>query len=521
MKRILPVVIGLMLIVAIYADASKYIRVWWKRGSESGYDVQLVREDRVWNDLDNIDGTWSSVDIAYYFEFDVEDTAKYDPTKTYRIMENGVGLADSIMIGDIVIANDFYDHRDSTAAHGVSGDVVGDTDTQTLTNKTIDGDDNTVQDLHGWCLKAGTSVRAMIVHPDTGEDTYLHIDVATANGVTIQASDSTKSTDRVLTVIADSVDLQDDGGSDIILSGITSGTGSNTAVPKSVTDAIATRLDALERDDVFGGSPAITLRLANRGRSMVNVYFNMNDPDDADSLRRYEIYWSYQSLDWIEAGATSDAELATLRRTANRITMYSGEGNSISLNVVDPIWVTAVAFDWDDPVTVINSDPESIVPLGREVRRDAGGELIEVVRIISSPSYSADAATGNSASEYTQWAQATTTPKIKYRCGYVFHTNDVSLKTWFYIKTGADASDHGYVKIAVMNGASEVEAETMLIDYDSGGYPSTPQSIDLDVSGLTNGMLYELEVTTWSDDTHTTTLRSDIQMEVIAEVPMY
>ena len=28
-----------------------------------------------------------------------------------------------------------------------TGDVVGTTDTQTLTNKTIDGDDNTVQDL--------------------------------------------------------------------------------------------------------------------------------------------------------------------------------------------------------------------------------------------------------------------------------------------------------------------------------------------------------------------------------------
>ena len=42
---------------------------------------------------------------------------------------------------------DLTTHAADTTTHGATGAVVGTTNTQTLTNKTIDGDDNTVQDL--------------------------------------------------------------------------------------------------------------------------------------------------------------------------------------------------------------------------------------------------------------------------------------------------------------------------------------------------------------------------------------
>jgi len=44
-------------------------------------------------------------------------------------------------------------HTSATSAHGVAGNIVGTSDTQTLTGKTIDGDDNTISDLALTSLK--------------------------------------------------------------------------------------------------------------------------------------------------------------------------------------------------------------------------------------------------------------------------------------------------------------------------------------------------------------------------------
>lgn len=54
------------------------------------------------------------------------------------------------VVRHVIIAQDltdFQDHAAATTAHGVSGTLVGTSDTQTLTNKTIDYNSNTISNL--------------------------------------------------------------------------------------------------------------------------------------------------------------------------------------------------------------------------------------------------------------------------------------------------------------------------------------------------------------------------------------
>jgi hypothetical protein len=61
----------------------------------------------------------------------------------------------------------------TSGVHGVSGSVVGTTDSQTLTNKTIDGDLNSLSDIATSSLKTRTGSDAYVVTGTKGTSNYL------------------------------------------------------------------------------------------------------------------------------------------------------------------------------------------------------------------------------------------------------------------------------------------------------------------------------------------------------------
>jgi len=90
-----------------------------------------------------------------------------------KALETKVGITDSAVatshdyrINALEDSTALSDHIADTSTHGTTGAVVGTTDIQTLTNKTIDGDDNTVQDLALSSLKTVLGDANEILHRD-------------------------------------------------------------------------------------------------------------------------------------------------------------------------------------------------------------------------------------------------------------------------------------------------------------------------------------------------------------------
>ena len=101
------------------------------------------------------------------------------------------------------VAGDLSTHEGlSAGVHGVTGDVVGTTDTQTLTNKTIDVDNNTVSNIEVDNLKAG------VLNTDlSGVATDLQVPSALAVQDYISGEVNTVKGDQAIAESASSVDL--------------------------------------------------------------------------------------------------------------------------------------------------------------------------------------------------------------------------------------------------------------------------------------------------------------------------
>ncbi len=511
------IIIAMMFAMASVSEAATTVKKWLKVEEEVS-ELQLMKTADSWNDEDNAVGVYDSDLIAYYFEIDLEDFDQWDATSTYKIMESATPFLDLLMLGDISLACTLRTHyEDSTGVHGVVGEVVGTTDTMTMTNKTIDGDDNTLQDVSFASMKAETIAPKYSVRPDNTKSLHLHIDNG-SDYVIIQASDAEKTTDKKLEIRSYTTYFKDKDGnlSPVIFE---EGGSDNSGITKGTFNALVARVDLLERDDEFNTNPEVWLYLYNIWDRRFRAEFGMSFDADEDSLRRFEIYWSDRVL--VYSDNASEAEKLTyLRSNAVSRVIYAGESYSQIIGAEGWRWVAVVAFDWADPVTIVCSSINTVEAQGGIVNRDDGGGLyvIECRRIIGSTVHEATDVSGNAAASYVEYKQSDTTPTLKWRCPFLYHTGDQIMQLYFYGQTGADGADHGYVRLDINDTTAVVISETYVFDYVSGGYPNTPMMIDVDVSsGLDNGMLYDTRVYIWSDASHDTEIKQ-LVLEAVYEV---
>jgi len=490
---------------------------------ESGYDVRLVRTQDAW--ADGIVGVWDGDDEGTYaFTVDLDDTTEFTGTTTYKIMENEAVVYDLVMFGDIRAHEIISAHQDSSAAHGVAGDVVGTSDTQTLTNKEIDGDDNLVQDLAGSALKDNADLPPVSVRPDDGEDVYLHMNTGDADGVTVQVSNDAKSVDEDLTVMCDTLRLADDGGSDICVLGVAWSEQDNAAVPRASLDSVITTLNTLTRSDAFTGTPAIQFVIARRSpREVVAMSCYMQANANRDAVNRYEVYYSYRLLE-LPTG-TDDQKLDYLRDNANRLIFRYGEPSYATISTRDAVWAYAVAWDCDSPADVVFSSRGYVSSLGDADNpgRDAADNILVLRQpfFVGACDNEAYQNVDSTCHEYIEHLNAGATPKLVYRTPYYYDDSHQVLQLRFFGKTGADSDDNAYIKIEIYTaaGVSQLQ-QTYLLGY-SVSYTTTPLLLQLDVSdGLDDGVLYDARVYFWSDAVHNTYVKM-IRIDGEAEVEIY
>lgn len=514
MSAVLAVVLAVVLAAGnLYAVVTTRY-TWYRVGGESAYEVRIAKTAVAWASGTTM--TYSSALGAYYVDLDVSSFTAYDMTSRYHIMENGSDVLANVAIFATAVGDTLRAHRlTGQNVHNLAGgaNVVGDITADTLTNKTIDGDDNTLKDIAGSSIKTDAVLPQHSIKPSS-KDTYLFF-TATDSAITMQGSDAAKVDDDSLIVIVQKIYVQNDAGSAIKISHLAAGTVNGDAVRYDELAALTTRVDNLERNDVFSANPGVIVALNTHGTN-ITATWRMSPAADEDSARRYDVYYSWDAID-VDAGATDAADLAYLRSHASLISVDAGDFESRTFIAMSRIWVVVVAVDWAG--TMENSDEVTAAPEIPPVRDNMGSITLSM----SVPLFGAlDVAypDSDSASAVYELECQGTTAKDAMTFTYVHGSENQTLRVYCHARAEAGTNNSGYVQVALARpDSADAASVTYFVTRQSATYSATADVISVDLSGLTSGVVYHGEVRIWATGTgYSCFVRGNVAGEVVKEV---
>jgi len=485
--------------------------------AELANPVRLVRSDKTWG-VGALAMAWNAGIGAYEVDIDTTDAAEFDAALLYALMTDlgATTTLDNLMIGDGKAGSDLLTHVALTIAHGATGAVVGTTNAQTLTNKTMDGDDNSFSDIPQNALSAGSLAEPIdkpVLKGGGATDAHIFIDAASSGVAPIHAKEDDGITDARLDLYGLSVHIADKAGDPVKLTGVLTADAATDAVTFAQHDALDTRVAALERADAFSGTPAVAVAISNftgrMGRRLggnretfLSIDFRMDGATNEAAIKRYEVYWTQGAFGRaIAAGVITTADLEWLRTTQGiaKEVMKWAEGNQLTIPVLlQTQAVCVVAFDWAGVQYV--SAQTSHVPVdatsGGGLVEDNNTIWLEFESTIYRPEKVAPLATAGSAvAAWLEYLETSTTPVEKVRTAFEFATGFCTFKVNAIGKVASGAGNYANLAYSITNAVTDVEMGAGAITFDGSDYEEKHLSIDVANISLVAGTMYNITLT--------------------------